>query len=113
MQAQEYPQDLDIIYRSESVFVQHTIGIDDNTFLAFGGTNSGSGSLAIMKITYEGVILDSVGLPNRMDYWIHGNFINGKFRYASFRFDDNDTLPLLCAVDVDPEDLSVTYTGYR
>ena len=29
MQAQEYPQDLDIIYRSDSVFVQHTIGIDD------------------------------------------------------------------------------------
>ena len=113
MQGQEYPQDLDVIYRSDSVFVQHTIGIDDNTFLAFGGTNSGNGSLAIMKITYEGEILDSVSLPNRMDYWVHGNFMNGKFRYASFRFDDNDTLPLLCAVDVDPENLSVTYTGYR
>ena len=110
--AQEISRDFSIIYRSDSVFVQHTIGIDDNTFLAFGGTNSGNGSLAIMKITYEGEILDSVSLPNRMDYWVHGNFMNGKFRYASFRFDDNDTLPLLCAVDVDPEDLSVTHTGY-
>ena len=110
--SQEYPQNLETIYRSDSVFVQHTIGFDDNTFLAFGGTNSGSGSLAIMKITYEGEILDSVSLPNRMDFWKYGNYMNGKFRYASFRYYDNDTLPLLCAVDVDPEDLSVTYTGY-
>ncbi len=111
--AQEISRDFSVIYRSDSVFVQHTIGIDDNTFLAFGGTNSGSGGLAIMKITYEGEILDSVSLPNRMDFWVHGNYMNGKFRYASFRYYDNDTLPLLCAVDVDPEDLSVTYTGYN
>jgi hypothetical protein len=111
MQAQEYPQDLDVIYRSDSVYVVTVRSIDENTFLAFGGTHAGSRT--IMKMTYDGEILDSIGLPvTRMEGWRHGNFINGKFRYASFGLEENDTLPLLCVVDVDLEDLSLTYTGY-
>ncbi len=111
MQAQEYPQDLEVIYKSDSVYVVTVRSIDENTFLAFGGTYSGSRT--IMKMTYDGEILDSIGLPvTRMEYWRHGSFINGKFRYVSFGLEENDTLPLLCVVDVDLEDLSLTYTGY-
>lgn len=111
MQAQEYPQDLEVIYKSDSVYVVTVRSIDENTFLAFGGTHAGSRT--IMKMTYDGEILDSIGLPvTRMEYWRHGNFINGKFRYVSFGMEENDTLPLLCVVDVDLEDLSLTYTGY-
>lgn len=109
MQAQEYPQDLDVIYRSDSVYVTVVKSIDDKAFLAFGGTYSGS--RMVMKMTYDGEVLDSIGLPaNRMHYWKHGNFIDGKFRYASFRMDDNDTLPMLSIVNIDPDDLSLTYT---
>ena len=112
MQAQEYPGDLDVIYSSDNVYVTVVKSIDDKAFLAFGGTQSGDRTL--MKITYDGEILDSIGLPtNRLEYWEQGNFTNGKFRYVSFGEDDNDTLPRLCVVDVDPEDLSMTYTGYN
>ncbi|MBO7616166.1 MAG: T9SS type A sorting domain-containing protein [Bacteroidales bacterium] len=111
MQAQEYPQDLEVIYRSDSVYVITVKSIDENTFLAFGGTHAGSRT--IMKMTYDGEILDSIGLPtNRLQFWKYGDFINGKFRYVSFGMEENDTLPLLCVVDVDLEDLSLTYTGY-
>ena len=110
--SQEYPQDLNVIYRSDNVYVTVVKSIDDKAFLAFGGTQSGDRTL--MKITYDGEILDSIGLPtNRLEYWEQGNFTNGKFRYVSFGEDDNDTLPRLCVVDVDPEDLSMTYTGYN
>ena len=108
MQAQEYPQDLTTIYISESVWIKTIKSIDENTFLAFGGTDVGS--RVLMKMTYDGEILDSIGLPNnRLEYWDQGDFMNGKFRYVSFRADDNDTLPLLCVVDVDTDDLSLTY----
>ena len=110
--SQEYPQDLNVIYSSDNVYVTVVKSIDDKAFLAFGGTQSGNRTL--MKITYDGEILDSIGLPtNRLEYWEQGNFTNGKFRYVSFGEDDNDTLPRLCVVDVDPEDLSMTYTGYN
>ena len=112
MQAQEYPQDLEVIYRSDNVRVTSVYCIDENAFLAFAATDSGS--RALMKITYEGEILDSISLPdNRLELWRHANFMNGKLRYVSFRLDDNDTLPLLCVVDIDPDGLSLTYTGYN
>lgn len=112
LQAQEHPQNLDVIYRSDSVYVITVRSIDENTFLAFGGTHAGRRT--IMKTTYDGEILDSIGLPvPRMEDWRHGNFMNGKFRYVSYRQEDNDTLPLLCVVDVDPEDLSLTYRSYN
>ena len=112
MQAQVYPEALTTIYISESVWIKTIKSIDENTFLAFGGTNAGS--RVLMKMTYDGEILDSIGLPNnRLEYWGQGNFMGGKFRYVSFRADDNDTLPLLCVVDVDTDDLSLTYTGYN
>ena len=111
LNGQEYPQDLATIYQSDNVIVTSVYCIDENAFLAFATTNAGS--RALMKITYEGEILDSIGLPNdRLELWRHANFMNGKLRYVSFRLDDNDTLPLLCAVDIDPENLSLTYTGY-
>ena len=112
MQAQEYPEDLATIYTSEDVRIKVVKSINENTFLAFGGSDVGS--RVLMKMTYDGEILDSIGLPNnRLEYWGQGNFMNGKFRYVSFRADDNDTLPLLCVVDVDPNNLSLTYTGYN
>ena len=112
MQGQEYPEDLEVIYRSDYVRVTSVYCIDENAFLAFATTESGSRTL--MKITYEGEILDSISLPdNRLELWRHANFMNGKLRYVSFRLDDNDTLPLLCAVDIAPEDLSLTYTSYN
>ena len=112
MQAQEYPQDLEVIYQSDNVRVTSVYCIDENAFLAFAATDSGS--RALMKITYEGEILDSISLPdNRLELWRHANFMNGKLRYVSFRLDDNDTLPLLCVVDIAPEDLSLTYTSYN
>jgi hypothetical protein len=77
VQAQEYPQDLEVIYKSDSVYVVTVRSIDENTFLAFGGTYSGSRT--IMKMTYDGEILDSIGMPvTRMEYWRHGSFINGQ-----------------------------------
>ena len=110
--AQEFPNDLEVIYQSDSVRVTSVYCIDENAFLAFAASDSGS--RALMKITYEGEILDSISLPNnRLELWRHANFMNGKLRYVSFRLDDNDTLPLLCAVDIDPDDLSLTYTGYN
>ena len=112
LHGQEYPQDLATVYTSESVWIKVVKSIDENAFLAFGGTDVGS--RVLMKMTYDGEILDSIGLPNnRLEYWGQGNFMGGKFRYMSFRADDNDTLPLLCVVDVDTDDLSLTYTGYN
>ena len=110
--SQEYTEDLSTIYTSKDVWIKVVKSIDENAFLAFGGTDVGS--RVLMKMTYDGEILDSIGLPNnRLEYWDQGNFMNGKFRYVSFRADDNDTLPLLCVVDVDTDDLSLTYTGYN
>ena len=110
--AQEFPNDLEVIYQSDDVRVTCVYCIDEIAFLAFAATDSGS--RALMKITYEGEILDSISLPNnRLELWRHANFMNGKLRYVSFRLDDNDTLPLLCVVDVNPGSLSLTYTGYN
>ena len=112
MQGQEYPVELATIYSSEDVWIKVVKSIDENAFLAFGGSDVGS--RVLMKMTYDGEILGSIGLPNnRLEYWGQGNFMNGKFRYVSFRADDNDTLPLLCVVDVDPNDLSLINTGYN
>ncbi len=66
MQGQEYPEDLEVIYRSDYVRVTSVYCIDENAFLAFATTESGS--RALMKITYEGEILDSISLPdNRLN----------------------------------------------
>jgi len=110
MHAQEYPSDLATIFESDSVWFNAIRNYDDNTFLAFGGNEEEK--CKVVKITYDGEIVASAAIPSyRMSQWSHGGFYEGKFRYASFRLDDNDTLPMLCVVEVDPEDLSWTYYG--
>ena len=82
--SQEYTEDLSTIYTSKDVWIKVVKSIDENAFLAFGGTDVGS--RVLMKMTYDGEILDSIGLPNnRLEYWDQGNFMNGKFRYVSFQ----------------------------
>lgn len=110
MQAQEYPSDLTTIFESDSVWFNAIRNYDDKTFLAFGGNEEEK--CKVLKITYDGAVIASASIPSyRMSQWAHGGFYEGKFRYASFRLDDNDTLPMLCVVEVDPVDLSWTYYG--
>lgn len=107
MQAQETPSELTTIYESDTVWFNAIKNYDDNTFLAFGGNLEEE--CKVLKITYDGDILAEAPVPSyRMSQWRRGGFYNGKFRYASFRADDSDTLPALFVVEVDPEDLSWT-----
>lgn len=107
IQAQEIPEDLATIYESDTVWFNAIRNYDANTFLAFGGNLEEK--CKVLKITYEGEILAEAPIPSyRMSQWGHGGFYNGKFRYASFRVDDSDTLPALFVVEVDPVDLSWT-----
>ena len=108
LQAQEYPSELATIFESDTVWFNAIRNYDNKTFLAFGGNEEEK--CKVMKITYEGVVVASAPIPSyRMSQWRHGGFYDGKFRYASFRLEDNDTLPMLCVIELDPEDLSWTY----
>ena len=108
MQAQEIPSDLTTIYESDSVWFNALRSYNDKMFLAFGGNQEEK--CKVLKMSYNGDILDEAPIPShRMSQWRHGGFYEGKFRYASFRTDDNDTLPMLCVIELDPEDLSWTY----
>ncbi len=108
MQAQEIPSDLTTIYESDSVWFNALRSYNDKMFLAFGGNQEEK--CKVLKMSYNGDILDEAPIPShRMSQWRHGGFYDGKFRYASFRKDDNDTLPMLCVIELDPEDLSWTY----
>ena len=108
MQAQEIPSDLTTIYESDSVWLNTIRNYNEKTFLAFGGNQEEK--CKVLRMNYEGVVLNEAPIPShRMSQWRHGGFYDGKFRYASFRKDDNDTLPMLCVIELDPEDLSWTY----
>jgi len=108
MQAQEIPSDLTTIYESDSVWFNALRSYNDKMFLAFGGNQEEK--CKVLKMSYNGDILDEAPIPShRMSQWRHGGYYEGKFRYASFRTDDNDTLPMLCVIELDPEDLSWTY----
>jgi len=107
VQAQEYPSDLTTIYESDSVWFNTIRNYNDKTFLAFGGNQEEN--CKVLKMAYNGDILAEAPIPYKMSQWRHGGFYNGKFRYAKFRVDDNDTLPMLCVIELDPEDLSWTY----
>ena len=108
MQAQEIPNDLTTIYESDSVWFNALRSYNDKMFLVFGGNQEEK--CKVLKMSYNGDILDEAPIPShRMSQWRHGGFYEGKFRYASFRTDDNDTLPMLCVIELDPEDLSWTY----
>lgn len=108
LQAQEYPQNLATIFESDTVWFNAIRNYDTKTFLAFGGNEEEE--CKVLKISYEGIVVDAAPIPSyRMSQWGHGGFFEGKYRYASFRLEDNDTLPMLCVVELDPGDLSWTY----
>ena len=84
------------------------VPIDEDYFMV--STINADGKRYISKMTYEDThIVASTELPDNRIFWFgRGGYIGDTYRFISFKDDrDADTLPMLYAIDVHPDDLTL------